>query len=106
MFWKKKKETEKGDVSWKLLSRATAIIMTVVYAVYVSNVVYNFIPYDSWWLDFINNCVYYGPIVICALAAMAAFSNKSFIIRMVILAIWILIFLFSFFPDVFYNIIH
>ena len=70
MFWKKKKEEKNGDISWKYLSRASDVIMTVVFAIYVLNVVYNFIPYDSKQLDFLNNCVYYGLIVICALTSM------------------------------------
>ena len=106
MFGKKRNHTEKEDRSWKVITRFTAIIMTIIYAIYVSNVVYNYIPFDSQWLDFLKNCVYYGPIVICAVTAVSSVNNKGFLVRMVVLAIWILIFLFSFFPDTFYNIFH
>ena len=58
MFGKPNKRPEKEELSWKWLSRFAAIIMTVVYAVYVSNVVYNYIPFDSKWLDFLNTCVF------------------------------------------------
>ena len=106
MFGRPNKRPEKEEHSWKWLSRFAAIIMTVVYAVYVSNVVYNYIPFDSWWLNFLDTCVFYGPIVICAVTAVASVSNKGLIVRLAFLAVWVLIFLFSFFPETFYNIIY
>lgn len=107
MFGKKNKGVEKkGDESWKNLSKFAAFVITVVFAVYISNSVFNYIPLDSKWLNIIKYCIFYGPIVVCALTAVASVSNKGFIIRVAVLAVWILIFLFLFFPDIFSKIIH
>jgi len=90
--------------SWSLLSKIVAVLMTLVYAVYVSNAVLNYIPLGSVILDYISNIVYFGPIVICALTAMGAVGHKNLLTKILFLAVWVLIFLFSFFPDVFYNL--
>lgn len=103
MFFKKK--NEKDDPTWRFISNLAALVMTIVYAVWVSNVVYNYIPIDSPVLMFLSNMVYYGPIVICAATAIGAISHKGFIARIIVLAIWVLIVLFSFFPDTFYSLI-
>ena len=103
MFFKKK--NGKDDPTWKFISSLAALVMTVVYAVWVSNIVYNYIPMDSPVLAFLSNMVYYGPIVICAATAVGAISHKGFVARIIVLAIWVLIVLFSFFPETFYSII-
>ena len=105
MFGRKNKEDKEAN-SWRFLDKVTAIVMTIVYAVFVSNMVYNYIPIDSVFIEYLNTMVYYGPIVICAINAVSAVAHKGFTIRIIVLAIWVLIFLFSFFPDVFYDIIY
>ena len=79
--------------------------MMVIYAIWVSNIVYNYIPIDSKFLEFLSNMVFYGPIVICAASAVGAISHKGFAFRIIVIAVWVLIILFSFFPDTFYIII-
>jgi len=40
--------------SWSLLSKIVAVLMTLVYAVYVSNAVLNYIPLGCVILDYIS----------------------------------------------------
>ena len=109
-FFKKKDnlgEQNKADTGeWSLIVSVASIIMTAAYVLYVTNIIYNYIPIDSWLIDFINNFVYYGPLVVCAVASVLAVSKYGFVARLVFIAIWVMIFLFSFFPDVFYRIIY
>lgn len=62
--------------AWSLLSKIVAVLMTLVYAVYVSNAVLNYIPLGSEILDYISNILYFGPIVICALFTLS-FQNRN-----------------------------
>ena len=99
------KNKGKDDKSWKAISSFAAIIMTIVYAVFVTNVLFDYIPYDSAILVYINNIIYYGPLAICAVTSIAAVSHKGFAVRLTFLIVWVGIFLFAFFPDTFYSLI-
>ena len=58
MFGRKNKEDKEAN-SWRFLDKVTAIVMTIVYAVFVSNMVYNYIPIDSVIIEYLNTMVYY-----------------------------------------------
>ena len=104
MFWNKR-GSSRAEQFWKYLAMAAALVMTVVYALYVTNVVFNYLPLGSWFVEFLKNGVYYGPIAICGITSVAAIADKGMIFRIIVLAIWVMIFLFAFFPDMFYSII-
>ena len=101
-----KKNTGGKPIDWKFVVFIASIAMTIIYAIYITNVIYNYIPITSFFSDFINNCIYYGPISICAVSAVYSVSKKGKAVKITFIVVWVLIFLFSFFPNTFYSIIY
>ena len=95
---------EEGRI-WRSISGYAALFMTLAYILFVLNYFFNFIPLGGFLDDFVTYIIYYGPMVICATTATATIAHRGLIARIVVLAIWVAIFLFSFFPDVFFSII-
>lgn len=100
----KEEKTNEYVEFWKGASRIALLMMSAIYLVFVTNTVFNYLPLDGWFITFLVNAVYYGPIVICGITSVATFSKYGLVVRILLIVLWVVIFLFSFFPDVFYKI--
>jgi hypothetical protein len=85
----------------KFLAGVCATAMTVFYGLFISNMIWGYIPADHFIWPFITNAMYYGPLTLSALCSLSLVWNKSLIYKIAFLAVWVAIIIFSFFPSIF-----
>lgn len=94
--------SEKGGKNLMLImGEILAILMTIVYAVYISNIVYGYLPAIPFLHSLLNNLVFYGPLSIICIISLALVWRRGLILRIVFCAVWALILIYSFFPSFF-----
>lgn len=89
----------------KFLAGVCATAMTIFYGLFITNMIWGYIPADSFLLPLISNIMYYGPLTLAALCSLSLVWNKSLLLKIAFLAVWVSIIVFSFFPSVFANFI-
>ena len=89
-----------GRKSMNWLGCLLAVVMTIIYAVYVADTIWGFIPTGSWLLTFIPQAMLYGPMIIVIIVGMSAVEFAPLTVRVLYLAVWVAIILCSFFPEV------
>ena len=85
----------------KFLMGVCATAMTVFYGLFLTNMIWGYIPADSFLLPLITNVMYYGPLTLSAVCSLSLVWNKALIYKIAFLAVWAAIIIFSFFPSVF-----
>ncbi len=81
----------------KFLCGLASLAMIFFYGVYVSNNIFNYLPYSDTLINLLNNVVYFAPMLVCALASVVAVWNMS-LVRWLVLVAWIIIIVASFIP--------
>ena len=94
--------SDKGGKNLMLvLGEILSILMTLVYAVYITNGIYGYLPASPFLYNLLNNLVFYGPLSIIAIISLALVWRRGLILRIVFIAVWALIIIYSFFPAFF-----
>ena len=88
----------------KLLTGLCATVMTIVYGLFLTNMIWGYIPADHFVLPLITNLMYYGPLTLCAVCSVSLVWKRSLLIKLAFIAVWASIIIFSFFPSVFVEI--
>ena len=78
-----------------------ATVLAGVYIVYISNMFFSYIPVGTFFHNLINNLIYYGPLSLCALCSISLVWYKGIIFKVIVIAVWAAIIVFSFFPGLF-----
>ena len=82
----------------KFLVAVASLAMIVFYGVYTSNVIFDYIPYDSFFISLLDNMVYFMPMIICAMVSIIAINHVFPPVSWFLLVIWIIIMVCSFIP--------
>lgn len=85
----------------KVLVGICASALAVVYLVYISNMFFHYIPVGNFFHSFIGELIYYGPLSLCALCSISLVWRKNLIVKILVIVVWALIIVFSFFPALF-----
>lgn len=85
----------------KTLLGICATALSAVYLVYISNLLFGYIPVGNFFHSLIGELIYYGPLSLCALCSISLVWRKGIIWKVVVIAVWALIIIFSFFPGLF-----
>ena len=78
-----------------------AILMTIAYAVYISNTIYGYLPASHFLHSFLNNLMFYWPLTIVCIISLAMVWRRGLILRISFIVVWSVILLYSFFPTFF-----
>ena len=78
-----------------------AILMTIAYAVYISNTIYGYLPASHFLHSLLNNLMFYGPLTLVCIISLAMVWRRGLILRISFIVIWSVILLYSFFPTFF-----
>lgn len=84
---------------WDSLGKVVALFLTLVYALFVSNAYFGYLPTGGFVAKAINYSMLYGPMILIIITTMEAIKEKSLLLKIIFLAIWAVIFIFSFFPS-------
>lgn len=90
--------TNKKGNFWDSLGKLVALFLTLVYALFVSNAYFNYIPVGII-TQIISYAMLYGPMILIIITTMEAIKDRSLILKILFLAVWAVIFIFSFFPS-------
>ncbi|MBQ4557824.1 MAG: hypothetical protein IJA61_00400 [Clostridia bacterium] len=83
---------------FKTMSFLASIIMLVFYGIYVSDFIFDYMPFATYISDYLGNIMYFGPMMVCALFSLSEMWEKSPITRWILLAFWVALFVASFLP--------
>ena len=98
-MFRKAKET-----FWDLLGEILAIVLIVVYAIWILNANFRFIPAGAI-MNILEILRKYGSIALVGVVGMEALSKRSFAVRIIFYALMALVVLFLFFPGTYANLI-
>ena len=84
---------------WDTLGKVVAIYLTLVYALFISNSYFHYLPVGGIILSIISYSMLYGPMILIIITCMEALKNRSLVLKIIFLAVWVVIFIFSFFPS-------
>lgn len=84
---------------WDALGKIVALLLTLIYALFVSNAYFGYLPTSGFIPKAISYSMLYGPMILIIISCMDALKNRSLILKIIFLAIWAVIFIFSFFPS-------
>lgn len=91
-------EKLKDKHMWDNFGKFLAVIITLVYVIFIANNIFNFIPLGSIWLEIIVYAVYYGPLSLVLIVTFEAVADKNTLIRILFILVWVAIILFSVSP--------
>ena len=83
---------------WNNLGKMVAVLLTIVYVVFITNNIWGYIALGSVWLDILTYAMYYGPMVLMIMVTFEAVADKNILIRIIFLLAWVGIILFSVSP--------
>lgn len=84
---------------WDMLGKIVAIYLTLIYALFISNSYFHYLPVGGFTLSVISYSMLYGPMILIIITCMEALKNRSLVLKIIFLAFWVVIFIFSFFPS-------
>lgn len=84
---------------WDLLGKIVAIYLTLIYAVFISNSYFHYLPAGEVINTILSYSMLYGPMVLIIITTMEAIKNRSLLLKIIFLVVWAAIFIFSFFPS-------
>lgn len=84
---------------WNNLGKLCALILMVVYAVYIANTFAKFMPEGHVAFKILKAIMFYGPLVLIVLNCFEWAADKNLIIRIIIIVVWAAIIILSFFPS-------
>lgn len=93
-------EKKKDKRWWDNFGKFCSLILVVVYALYVANSMWPFIPAGSFFLNLLTNMMFYGPMVLIIIVNFEFFADKNIIFRVLIILVWVAIIVLSFFPNI------
>lgn len=82
------------------IAGAVAIFMTIMYAVLISNGIFNYIS-SIYLIKIINEAVYYGGFTLVIISTLAMVSNSAWIIKTIFIFVWVGIIIYSISPTFF-----
>lgn len=91
---------ERKSNFWDVLGQVVALVLTLVYILYVSNAYFNYFDMEGILGKIISVCMLYGPMILIIISCMDALKKRTIVLRILFLAIWVVIFIFTFFPGV------
>lgn len=84
---------------WDTFGKIVAMFLTLIYVLFVTNAYFSYIPAENVISKIISYSMLYGPMILIIISCMDALGKRSMLIRIIFLALWVLIFIFSFFPS-------
>ena len=85
---------------WDRIGGAIGIIMTLIFGVIVANEIWQFLP-SVYLVAILNEAIYYGGIALVIITTLEMIANVNFIVKLVFVAIWAFIIVYSFSPTLF-----
>lgn len=86
-----------------ILGEIIAIVMVLVYALWIINLNFNFLPVEV--VNVLAIVKEYGLLVLVAVVGLEAMSKRNFILRVIFYALVALIVIFLFFPGTYASLI-
>ena len=86
-----------------ILGEIIAIVMVLVYALWIINLHFNFLPVEV--VNVLAIVKEYGLLVLVAVVGLEAMSKRNFILRLIFYALVALIVIFLFFPGTYESLI-
>ena len=93
------REKRQDKSLWNNLGKLCALILMIVYAVYIANTFANFMPEGHVAFKVLKTIMFYGPLVLIVLNCFEWAADKNVLVRIVIIVIWAAIIILSFFPS-------
>lgn len=85
---------------WENIAGIIGIVLTVIFAIIVANDIFNFI--SSVYLSIIlNEVIYYGCMALVIMSTLKLIKNAHIAIKIVLIVLWVIIFIFSVSPTLF-----
>lgn len=85
---------------WDRIGGAIGIIMTLIFGVIVANEIWQLLP-SVYLAVILNEAIYYGGIALVIITTLEMIANVNFIVKLVFVAIWAFIIVYSFSPTLF-----
>lgn len=94
---------KKLEKFFDVLGEIIAIVMVLVYALWIINLNFNFLPVEV--VNVLAIVKEYGLLVLVAVVGLEAMSKRNFILRVIFYALVALIVIFLFFPGTYASLI-
>ena len=94
---------KKLEKFFDILGEIIAIVMVLVYALWIINLNFNFLPVEV--VNVLAIVKEYGLLVLVAVVGLEAMSKRNFILRVIFYALVALIVIFLFFPGTYASLI-
>ena len=85
---------------WDRIGGAIGIIMTLIFGLIVANEIWQFLP-SVYLAVILNEAIFYGGIALVIITTLEMIANVNFIVKLVFVAIWAFIIVYSFSPTLF-----
>ena len=67
---------------WNNIGKMVAVLLTIIYVVFITNNIWGYVPVDSFWMEIIRYGMYYGPLALVIVITFEAVADKSTLIRL------------------------